>query len=71
MLSVQNSVFYRPKDKIVQADQARKNFHRPGGDHLVLLAVWNQVRFFVIDVSGPRQIIRVNGVLRTLYNIDP
>ncbi|KAJ3050520.1 hypothetical protein HK097_008539 [Rhizophlyctis rosea] len=42
MLSVGNSIFYRPKDKIVHADQARKNFFRPGGDHLTLLAVWNQ-----------------------------
>ena len=41
MLSVGNSVFYRPKDKIVHADQARKNFFRAGGDHLSLLAVWN------------------------------
>lgn len=40
MLSIGNSVFYRPKDKIVHADQARKNFFRPGGDHLMLLAVW-------------------------------
>ncbi|KAJ3289529.1 hypothetical protein HK104_007398 [Borealophlyctis nickersoniae] len=42
MLSVGNSIFYRPKDKAVHADQARKNFFRPGGDHLTLLAVWNQ-----------------------------
>ena len=41
MLSVGNSIFYRPKDKAVHADQARKNFFRPGGDHLSLLAVWN------------------------------
>jgi pre-mRNA-splicing factor ATP-dependent RNA helicase DHX16 len=43
MLSVGNAVFYRPKEKIVHADQARKNFHRPGGDHLSLLAVWDTV----------------------------
>ncbi len=41
MLSVGNSIFYRPKDKIVHADQARKNFFRAGGDHLSLLAVWD------------------------------
>ena len=29
MLSVGNSIFYRPKDKIVHADHARKNFFRP------------------------------------------
>jgi pre-mRNA-splicing factor ATP-dependent RNA helicase DHX16 len=41
MLSIGNSVFYRPKDRIVHADQARKNFFRPEGDHFALLAVWD------------------------------
>jgi pre-mRNA-splicing factor ATP-dependent RNA helicase DHX16 len=41
MLSVGASIFYRPKDKIAIADQAHKNFHRPGGDQLSLLAIWN------------------------------
>lgn len=40
MLSVGASIFYRPKDKIVHADQAHKNFFRPGGDQLSLLAIW-------------------------------
>jgi len=43
MLSVQNSIFYRPKDKAMHADKARKSFFKPGGDHLTLLAVWNAV----------------------------
>ena len=51
MLSVGNSIFYRPKDKIVHADQARKNFFRPGGDHLTLLAVWNQVRTLRLQLA--------------------
>ncbi|XP_067933962.1 pre-mRNA-splicing factor ATP-dependent RNA helicase DHX16-like [Watersipora subatra] len=42
MLSVNNSIFYRPKDKLVHADTARVNFFRPGGDHLTLLNVYNQ-----------------------------
>ena len=42
MLSVNASTFYRPKDKIVHADNARKNFFRPGGDHLTLLTVFDQ-----------------------------
>ncbi|XP_054712032.1 pre-mRNA-splicing factor ATP-dependent RNA helicase DHX16-like [Uloborus diversus] len=42
MLSVNNAIFYRPKDKIVHADTARKNFFSPGGDHLTLLNVYNQ-----------------------------
>ncbi|XP_031203109.1 pre-mRNA-splicing factor ATP-dependent RNA helicase DHX16 [Mastomys coucha] len=42
MLSVNNSIFYRPKDKAVHADNARVNFFLPGGDHLVLLNVYTQ-----------------------------
>jgi len=42
MLSVNASIFYRPKDKIVHADNARKNFFRPGGDHMTLLTVYEQ-----------------------------
>lgn len=38
MLSVNNSIFYRPKDKAVHADNARLNFARGGGgDHMSLL----------------------------------
>lgn len=44
MLSVNNSIFYRPKDKVVHADNARMNFVVPGGDHLVLLNVYTQVQ---------------------------
>ena len=43
MLSVNSAIFYRPKDKIVHADTARQNFFVPGGDHLMLLNVYNQV----------------------------
>uniref|UniRef100_A0A665U5Z2 RNA helicase n=1 Tax=Echeneis naucrates TaxID=173247 RepID=A0A665U5Z2_ECHNA len=45
MLSVNNSIFYRPKDKVVHADNARMNFVVPGGDHLVLLNVYTQSGF--------------------------
>uniref|UniRef100_A0A8B9HGJ5 RNA helicase n=1 Tax=Astyanax mexicanus TaxID=7994 RepID=A0A8B9HGJ5_ASTMX len=45
MLSVNNSIFYRPKDKVVHADNARMNFIVPGGDHLVLLNVYTQSGF--------------------------
>ena len=43
MLSVNSAIFYRPKDKIVHADTARQNFFVPGGDHLMLLNVYDQV----------------------------
>ncbi|XP_052238691.1 pre-mRNA-splicing factor ATP-dependent RNA helicase DHX16-like [Dreissena polymorpha] len=42
MLSVNNAVFYRPKDKVVHADTARQNFFLPGGDHITLMNVYNQ-----------------------------
>ncbi|XP_065355621.1 pre-mRNA-splicing factor ATP-dependent RNA helicase DHX16 [Calliphora vicina] len=42
MLSVNSSIFYRPKDKIIHADTARKNFNHIHGDHLSLMQVYNQ-----------------------------
>lgn len=42
MLSVGNSVFYKPKDKELHADNAKQNFFKNGGDHLALLNVYNQ-----------------------------
>jgi len=44
MLSVNSAIFYRPKDKMVHADNARMNFFLPGGDHLTLMNVYNQVK---------------------------
>ncbi|AAS50385.2 AAR020Wp [Eremothecium gossypii ATCC 10895] len=41
MLSVQN-VFYRPKDKIQEADNRKARFHHPFGDHLTLLNIYNR-----------------------------
>jgi len=40
MLSVEN-IFYRPRDKQSQADQAKSRFHAPEGDHLTFLNVYN------------------------------
>lgn len=49
MLSVAASIFYRPKDKAVHADNARMNFHQGNiGDHLALLKVyegWAETNF--------------------------
>jgi pre-mRNA-splicing factor ATP-dependent RNA helicase DHX16 len=43
MLSVgAASIFYRPKEKGIHADNARKNFFRPGGDHMTLMNVFEQ-----------------------------
>ena len=47
MLSVGNSIFYRPKDKQVHADNARLNFHTGNvGDHMALLKVLSLLTFF-------------------------
>ncbi|RHN40415.1 putative RNA helicase [Medicago truncatula] len=49
MLSVGNSIFYRPKDKQVHADNARMNFHTGDvGDHIAHLKVystWKQANY--------------------------
>lgn len=42
MLGVGSMLFYRPKDKAIHADNARKTFARPGGDPLTLLNVYDQ-----------------------------
>ncbi|RXH96420.1 hypothetical protein DVH24_008924 [Malus domestica] len=45
MLSIGNSIFYRPKDKQVHADNARLNFHMGNvGDHIALLKVRSMKR---------------------------
>eukprot|EP00933_Yihiella_yeosuensis_P040339 TRINITY_DN3461_c0_g3_i1.p1 TRINITY_DN3461_c0_g3~~TRINITY_DN3461_c0_g3_i1.p1 ORF type:complete len:1021 (+),score=232.04 TRINITY_DN3461_c0_g3_i1:105-3167(+) len=42
MLGVDGAIFYRPKDKGIHADNARKNFFKPGGDHMTMLHVYKQ-----------------------------
>lgn len=42
MLSVNGAIFYRPKDKAIHADTARRNFFHPDGDHLTLMNVYNE-----------------------------
>jgi len=43
MLSIGNSVFYRPKDRAVHADNAKLNFARGGGgDHLALMRCYKE-----------------------------
>ena len=41
MLSVQ-TIFYRPKDKQEQADERKRRFFSPLGDHITLLGVYRQ-----------------------------
>jgi len=42
MLEVAANLFYSPKDKQVHANNARSSFDRGGGDHIVLLNVFDQ-----------------------------
>lgn len=42
MLSVGNSIFFRPKEKTLHADNAKMGFSSKEGDHLTLLNVFNQ-----------------------------
>ncbi|EME42751.1 hypothetical protein DOTSEDRAFT_26302 [Dothistroma septosporum NZE10] len=43
MLGEASALFYRPKDKKLQADAARARFTvKEGGDHVTLLNIWNQ-----------------------------
>lgn len=42
LLSVGNSIFFRPKDKILHADNARLSFASRDGDHITLLNVYQQ-----------------------------
>lgn len=42
MLSVGNSIFYRPKDQSLHADNCKLGFARSGGDHMTLLNVFKQ-----------------------------
>ena len=42
MLSGSSSLFYWPKDKKLHTDQAQQNFVQAGGDHFMLLSIWEQ-----------------------------
>lgn len=41
MLNVNGSIFFRPKDRALHADTARKSFFSPCGDHVTLLKVYD------------------------------
>lgn len=76
MLSVAQSVFYRPKEKQQQADQKKSKFHDPHGDHLTLLNVynaWKQSNFnnawCFENFIQARQMRRVQDVRKQLVQI--
>lgn len=76
MLSIGNAIFYRPKDKKVQADQARKSFSRPGGDHISLLAVWDSwvetsysTQWCFENFIQPRSMARAKSIREQLVSL--
>jgi pre-mRNA-splicing factor ATP-dependent RNA helicase DHX16 len=76
MLSVNASVFFRPKDKAIHADTARKNFFQPGGDHMTLLNVYNQWRdsgfskqWTVENYIQYRSMVRARDVREQLHGL--
>lgn len=42
MLSVNGSIFFKPKDRIVHAEASRKSFFSSSGDHMMLLKVYSE-----------------------------
>ncbi|TXG48796.1 hypothetical protein EZV62_024671 [Acer yangbiense] len=66
MLSIGNSIFYRPKDKQVHADNARMNFHLGNvGDHIALLRACSSV----FTILGGNAITPLNGVMRIIFRL--
>ncbi|KAL6974883.1 Pre-mRNA-splicing factor ATP-dependent RNA helicase DEAH1, partial [Sarracenia purpurea var. burkii] len=64
MLSVGSSIFYRPKDKQVHADNARMNFHHTGnvGDHVALLKLWFK-EIVIVDLLVVFHLESHNGMI--------
>ncbi len=69
MLSESSSLFFRPKDKKLHADKAHANFVRTGGDHFMLLNIWEQWvesgyshSFCVENFLQPKVLSRVRDV---------
>ena len=53
MLGIGNAVYYRPKDKAVHADNAKKTFHLGGvGDHIGLMNEYNT--WYVVQLLPPQ-----------------
>ncbi|CAD7930179.1 unnamed protein product [Amoebophrya sp. A25] len=42
VLTCGDALFFRPKEKALHADNAKKNFHRAGGDHFMMLNIYKQ-----------------------------
>eukprot|EP01012_Entosiphon_sulcatum_P031654 TRINITY_DN40347_c0_g1_i1.p1 TRINITY_DN40347_c0_g1~~TRINITY_DN40347_c0_g1_i1.p1 ORF type:complete len:902 (+),score=227.97 TRINITY_DN40347_c0_g1_i1:31-2736(+) len=76
MLSVNNAIFFMPKDKKLNAETARKNFFKGGGDHLALLNVWEEYEATEFSDSWckenfiqPRSMRRARDVREQLMNM--
>jgi ATP-dependent RNA helicase DHX8/PRP22 len=54
MLSVEN-IFYRPSDKVDEADKAKAKLVRPEGDHVTLLYIYNKYEENIRDAAWCRR----------------
>ena len=80
MLSVQNTIFYRPKEKAATADARKAAFHQPEGDHITLLEVFNSwkasgfssdwCRFNYINPRGMKRSLDIRKQLQRLVDRD-
>ncbi|KAM0682650.1 DEAH-box ATP-dependent RNA helicase prp22 [Mitosporidium daphniae] len=80
MLSVQNTIFYRPKEKAATADARKASFHRPEGDHITLLEVFNSwkgagfssdwCRFNYINPRAMKRSLDIRKQLQRLVDRD-
>jgi len=68
MLSAQN-IFYRPRDKQAQADQKRAKFFQPEGDHLTLLAVYDQWKLNKFSVPWCKENFLQDGSLKRAQDV--
>ncbi|KAA6399795.1 MAG: putative ATP-dependent RNA helicase DHX8 [Streblomastix strix] len=54
MLSVEN-IFYRPSDKVDEADKSKAKLVRPEGDHITLLYIYNKYEENIRDAAWCRR----------------
>ena len=66
MLSVGNNVFFRPKDRKMHADNAKKTFFRPGGDHLTLLNVYRQWKEVICNKNNNESNLKLENLVSTI-----
>jgi hypothetical protein len=70
MLSVNNAIFYKPKDRAIHAEAAMKNFFRPNGISFHYFLLILLLLFFFIDSIIINSIIILLFSLFFIYSIN-